>query len=168
MGYIHIYCGNGSGKSSAAIGRGIKCACAGKTVFVVEFLKGKGGMELDFLKRLEPEIKLFSFAKFAKQFSNLSEEEKKEEIFHTQNGLNFAKKVLVTAECDMLILDEILGLTHEGIIGAKDLIPLLQAAGDDMELILTGNDSCPDIWPYVDEVTQVETLHRSEKNRQPC
>lgn len=108
--YIHIYCGNGGGKSSAAIGQGIKSACAGKTVFVVQFLKGKMESELDYLKRLEPEIKLFSFDKFEEQFSDLSEEEKQEETVHIRNGLNFAKKVLVTSECDMLILDEILGL----------------------------------------------------------
>lgn len=160
--FVHIYCGNGIGKSSAAIGQGIKSACAGKSVFVIAFLKGKGGTELDFLKRLEPEIKLFSFAKFEEQFSSLSEEEKQEEIIHIRNGLNFAKKVILTAECDVLILDEILGLTNEGIIGAEDIIPLLEAVGDDMEVILTGYDSCRELWPYVDEVTEVQTLHRAE------
>ena len=89
-----MYCGTGWGKSSAAIGRGIKAACAGKTVFVVQFLKGKAGSELDFIKRLEPEIKLFTFDKFEEQFAELSEEEKREEMMNIRNGLNFAKKVL--------------------------------------------------------------------------
>ena len=71
--YIHIYCGTGEGKSSAAIGQGIKAACAGKNVFVIQFLKGKAESELDFLKRLEPEIKLFSFDKFPERFNELSE-----------------------------------------------------------------------------------------------
>ena len=84
--YIRIYCGTGGGKSSAAIGRGIKSACAGKTVFLVQFLKGKAGSELDYLKRLEPEIKVFCFDKFQEQFSDLSEEERQEEIIHIKNG----------------------------------------------------------------------------------
>ena len=159
--YIHMYCGNGGGKSSAAIGQGIKSACAGKTVFVVQFLKGKAESELDYLKRLEPEIKLFSFAKFQEQFGDLTEEEKQEEILHIKNGLNFAKKVLVTSECDVLILDEILGLPKEGVIEEKELIPLLESVGDGVELILTGVDRCESLWPYVDEVTEVKTDYQA-------
>ena len=56
-----MYCGSGKGKTSAAIGRGVQCACEGKSVFVVSFLKGSSCVELSFLKRLEPEIKIFSF-----------------------------------------------------------------------------------------------------------
>lgn len=160
--YIHIYCGNGGGKSSAAIGQGIKSACAGKTVFVVQFLKGKMESELDYLKRLEPEIKLFSFDKFEEQFSDLSEEEKQEETVHIRNGLNFAKKVLVTSECDMLILDEILGLPQKGIISVEEIIPLIEAVGDGVELIMTGVERCEELWPYVDEVTEVRTDYLAE------
>ncbi len=160
--YIHMYCGTGWGKSSAAIGRGIKAACAGKTVFVVQFLKGKAGSELDFIKRLEPEIKLFTFDKFEEQFAELSEEEKREEMMNIRNGLNFAKKVLVTSECDVLILDEILGLPQKGIITQEDIIPLIEAVGDGVELIMTGIDRCEALWPYVDEVTEVRTEYLRE------
>lgn len=158
--YIHIYCGSGGGKSSAAIGQGIKAACAGKTVFVIQFLKGKAESELDYLKRLEPEIKLFCFDKFPERFNELTEEEKQEEIVHIRNGLNFAKKVLVTSECDVLILDEILGLVQKGIVTEEELIPLLEAVGDGVELILTGISRCKSLWPYADEVTEVQTEYR--------
>ncbi|MDD2956966.1 MAG: cob(I)yrinic acid a,c-diamide adenosyltransferase [Lachnospiraceae bacterium] len=163
--YVHMYCGTGGGKSSAAIGRGIKSACAGKTVFVVQFLKGKAGMELDFLKRLEPEIKVFNFDKFQEQFSELNEDEKQEEIMHIRNGLNFAKKVLVTSECDVLILDEILGLPQKGIIAVEDMIPLIEAVGDGVELIMTGISRCKELWPYVDEVTEVLTDYRADTDQ---
>ena len=162
--YIHIYCGTGGGKSSAAIGQGIKSACAGKNVFVVQFLKGKEGSELDFLKRLEPEIKLFCFDKFEEQFSELTSEEKQEEIINIRNGLNFAKKVLVTSECDVLILDEILGLPQKGIISVEEILPLIQAVGDGVELIMTGTKRCRELWPYVDEVTEMQTVHQSLEN----
>ena len=133
-------------------------------MFVIQFLKGKADLELDYLKRLEPEIKVFSFAKFVDEFSNLPEQQQQQEIIQIRNGLNFAKKVLVTAECDILILDEILGLTREGIISAEDIIPLLEAVGDDMELLLTGYDRCEALWPYADEVTEVQTLKKSEES----
>ena len=62
-GTVHIYCGKGKGKTTAAIGQAIKAACEGRNVVIIEFLKAKEEDELGFLKRLEPEIKVFRFEK---------------------------------------------------------------------------------------------------------
>ncbi len=159
---IQIYCGTGSGKSAAAVGQAIRQACEGKSVFLVRFLKGKVGNELDYLRKLEPEIKLFSFDKFDEKYSELNEEEKQEENLHIKNGLNYAKKVIVTSECDMLILDEILDLIHMEIITPEDVISLIEAAGEEMSLILTGTDRCEKLWPYADVVTELTTLKERE------
>ncbi len=155
---IQMYCGSGSGRSAAAIGQGIRCACAGKTVFVVRFLKGKASLELDYLKKLEPEIKLFCFDKFDAGYSDLTDEEKEEEKIHIQNGIGYAKKVLVTHECDMLILDEITDLVAMHIVGSEEVAALLEAVGEDMTVIMTGTARCEELWPYVDRVTEVSTL----------
>ena len=155
---IQMYCGNGSGRSAAAVGQGIRYACAGKSVFMVRFLKGKLSLELDYLKRLEPEIKVFSFDKFDGKYCELSAEEKKEEQIHIRNGLNYAKKVLVTEECDVLILDEILDLIAMEIIAVEDVITLIESVGDAAVLIMTGADRCEQLWPYVSRVTEVTTL----------
>lgn len=61
-GIIQIYYGEGHGKSTAAIGNAIRCASEGKSVIIIQFLKGKNENELAFLNRLEPEIKIFRFA----------------------------------------------------------------------------------------------------------
>lgn len=159
-GYVHIYCGKGSGKSSAAIGQAVKAACGGKRVFVIQFMKGKEAAGLDFLKKLEPEIKLFSFDKFARPFSELNGDEKKEELIHFRTGYSFAKKVVATGECDVLILDEILGLLNIGALEEKDLTDLLDMAQDGIEILLTGQTKLEAIWPYVDEVTEVVTDYR--------
>lgn len=165
--YVHIYCGQGSGKSSAAIGQAVKAACSGKRVFVIQFMKGKDAANLDFLKKLEPEIKLFSFDKFRKPFSELSEDEKEEELIHFRTGFSFAKKVATTGECDVLILDEILGLPKTGAVREEDIRTLLDIAQEDMEVYLTGQTRLESIWPYVDEVTEVVTdvKHRREAGR---
>ena len=164
-GYIHIYCGKGSGKSSAAIGQAVRAACSGRKVFVIQFMKGKEAAELDFLKKLEPEIKLFSFDKFQKPFSELSEDEKTEELIHFQTGFSFARKVIATGECDVLILDEILGLLSIGALKEEDLKSILDTTEEGMEIFLTGQTRLQSIWPYVDEVTEVVTDYkRREKN----
>lgn len=155
---VQMYCGTGSGRSAAAIGQGIRYACSGKSVFMVRFLKGKASMEYDFLRRLEPEIKLFCFDKFDADYSSLREEERQEERLHIRNGLNYGRKVAATSECDVLILDEVLDLVPLGIIDEAELISLIEAAGDDVRLIFTGKDKCEKIWPYVNRVTEVSTL----------
>lgn len=113
-GKLQIYCGNGKGKTTAAIGQAIREASKGCSVFIVQFLKGKQEEEISFIKRLEPEIKLFRFQKREEAFENLTEQEKEEEIPNLKNGLNFARKVLATGECDVLILDEVLGAPGTG------------------------------------------------------
>ena len=108
----------------------------GKTVIMVQFLKGSMETEgMEIVKRLEPEFKLFRFEKSPIFFDQLSEEEKDEARINIRNGLNFAKKVLVTGECDILILDEILGILDEGIISLEELKALIcQARQSEAEL----------------------------------
>ena len=120
-------------------------------------------MEYDYLRRLEPEIKLFCFDKFDSDFSSLKEEERQEEKIHIRNGLNYGRKVAATSECDVLILDEVLDLVSLGIIDESELISLIEAAGDDVQLILTGKNRCEKLWPYVDRVTEVSTLKQAKQ-----
>ena len=95
-GCIYIYTGDGRGKSPAAIGRAVQAAVEGKRVVMIQFLKGRGLEDSDFLRRMEPEIKLFRFEKSDSNFVELPEEKKQEEIQNIRNGIGFAKKVLTT------------------------------------------------------------------------
>ena len=93
--------------------------------------KGTGGF------RFFTQIKLFRFEKSDGNFVELPEEKKQEEIQNIRNGIGFAKKVLTTGECDLLILDEVLGLVEKDIITEDDLKALLECRGD-TDVILTG------------------------------
>ena len=90
-GIVQIYSGEGHGKSSAALGKALQVACDGKDAVIITFLKGLKNEE--FLKRLEPEIRIFRFEKSEEEFSQLSPERQQEEVSNIKNGLNFAKKV---------------------------------------------------------------------------
>ena len=109
-GLVKIYFGEGKGKSTSSLGRALVCASEGKEVFMIQFLKGRHTGTLDYFKRLEPEVKVFRFEKMNRYYEELSENEQKEENINILNGVNFAKKVLAIGECDVLVLDEILGL----------------------------------------------------------
>ena len=119
-------CIRDSGKSPAALGKAVMAAAAGERVVIIQFLKGRGLQDTEFIRRLEPEIKIFRFEKSETDFVALSEDKKQEEIVNIKNGLNFAKKVLTTGECDLLILDEVLGLIDNEIITVEDLKNLLE------------------------------------------
>ena len=58
-GKVRVYCGDGRGKTSAALGCAIHEACSEGSVIIVEFLKKKNEDEIRFLSRLEPEIRVF-------------------------------------------------------------------------------------------------------------
>jgi cob(I)alamin adenosyltransferase len=156
-GLIQVYSGEGHGKSAAALGRAMQIAGTGRNVVIINFLKGNQNEE--FLKRLEPEIKIFRFEKSEEEFSQLSEERKQEEIHNIKNGLNFAKKVLTTGECSLLILDEVLGLIDNGIISIDDLRHILEAKADDVGIILTGIRLNDDICQVADEIFKIDTVN---------
>ena len=156
-GCIYIYTGDGRGKTPAANGRAVQAAVEGKRVVIIQFLKGKGLGDSDFLRRMEPEIKLFRFEKSDGNFVELPEEKKQEEIQNIRNGIGFAKKVLTTGECDLLILDEVLGLVEKDIITEDDLKALLECRGD-TDVILTGITLNDEICVLADEVSKIETV----------
>ena len=80
-----------------------------------------------------------------------------EEIQNIRNGIGFAKKVLTTGECDLLILDEVLGLVEKDIITVDTLKALLECRGD-TDVILTGITLNDEICVLADEVSKIETV----------
>jgi len=156
-GRVYIYAGDGRGKSPAALGRALQAAMEGKNVVIIQFLKGKGLSNSDFLRKMEPEIKLFRFEKSDENYEILSEEKKQEEIINIRNGINFAKKVLATGECDLLILDEVLGLVEKKIISVEDLKAMLECR-EDTGVVMTGIKLNAEICGLADEISKIETV----------
>lgn len=154
-GNIQIYYGEGRGKSTAALGNAIHAAAEGKNVVIIQFLKEKLNEELTFLQRLEPEIKLFRFEKSEVSFDQLSEEEQMEEIINIKNGLNFAKKVLVTGECNVLVLDEILGVIDNHLIAKEAIKAVIDAKSEEVDLVLTGRVLDDELREYADEIYNI-------------
>lgn len=156
-GLVYIYSGDGRGKSPAAIGRAVQAAMEGKHVVIIQFLKGKGLGDSGFLEKIEPEIKLFRFEKSDENFEELTEDKKQEEIVNIKNGICFAKKVLATGECDLLILDEVLGLVEKEILSVEDVKALIECR-EETSVILTGIKLNEEICALADEVSKIEAV----------
>ena len=155
---VHVFYGNGHGKTSAAIGQCIKEASMGHQVIVIQFLKGKDLDEFSFLVKMEPEIKLFRFEKEPEHFRSLSLEAQEEEKKNIRNGFNFAKKVVETGECDLLVLDEVLGLIDYNIITAEDIINLINLRSEDRKIILTGKNLPVQLIDHVETISEIRQI----------
>ena len=83
-----------------------------------------------------------------------------EEAANIRNAFGFARKVLVTGECDLLILDEILGLVDLGLVTTEDVRGLLNARDDSMGLVITGIHRGEELMPYVDRVYEITSLKK--------
>ena len=152
-GIIRIYYGEGQGKTSAALGNAIRKASNGQSAYVVQFMKGQ--LDTEYLTRLEPEVKVFRFERCSEGFDALDEAEKQEQKQNIQNGLNFAKKALVTGQCDMLVLDEVVGLVKEGMATEDQILEVLQAKSLYTDVILTGRDSLPRVFDMADNILNI-------------
>jgi len=72
--------------------------------------------------------------------------------------LNFAKKVLVTGESTILVLDEILGLLTRNIITVDDIKVLIDAKDEGTELILTGTEMNQELFALADAVYEIKSI----------
>ncbi len=163
-GEIEVIYGTSCGCSSLALGKGIEALTEQKKVILIRFLKGTVSNDSwGSLRLLEPNLKVFSFEKSDGFFENLSEEEKAEELHNIRNGFNFANKVAGTGECDLLILDEVLGLIDQNIITLEDFKHFLDSKEEDTSVILTGRVFPEELMPYADRIS---TINYTEVDKQ--
>lgn len=158
---VQIYYGEGKGKTSAAIGKCMEYASLGKQVVIVQFLKGKATEELEILKRLEPEIKVFRFEKSDCHYECLTKEQQQEQEVNIHNGFHYARKVIDTKSCDVLVLDEILGLLDHKIVDIDIIKELFELADGQIEIILTGRELPKEIEQFAGFVYQINTIKES-------
>lgn len=155
-GRISIYTGEGHGKTPAALGIGLQRAARGERVIVIEFMKGKGVEESEFLKRLEPEFKIFRFERYDIPYDQRNAEQRQQDAESIRSGICFARKILNTMECDLLVLDEILAVVDNDICTVDELRDLVIKRGE-TDIVMTGITMNDEIYTFADEVTKVET-----------
>ena len=135
--FTEVYCGGGKGKTTLAIGQCLRASAQGKSVIIIQFLKGRERRELDFLEELDNlDIKIFRFEK------------------HDEG---YARKVIATQECDFLLLDEILALPDYGITTAEAIGDILKMKDESMHILLTGRTLPDSLRKYADSITTLTT-----------
>lgn len=151
---IHIYCGDGKGKTTCAVGLTVRAAGTGMRVLFVQFLKSTPTGELNSFGLL-PNITVLR-GKAGTGFTFQMDERALQETYdiHTKNLLT-ALEAARAGECDMLVLDEIMGALSAGLIDEDLLRSLIDRKPESMELVMTGRN--PPAWllekaDYVSEI----------------
>ncbi len=150
-GYIHVYTGPGKGKTTAALGLGLRASGAGLKVHMVQFMKGRRYSEIDTIEN----IANFTISQHGRDEYVLKENPDQIDIDLAQKGFKYTKEIINNGKYDMIILDEINVAVDYNLIALKEVIKLLEGKPEKLELILTGRDAHPDIIKIADLVTEM-------------
>lgn len=154
QGLIHCYCGDGKGKTTAALGLALRAAGAGKKVLLLQFLKGRDTSELRVLERI-PEITVLR-GNASEKFSFQMDERERQQAYdmHCKNLLTAVEAARAGA-CDLLVLDEAMAAVSTGLIDEDLLRNFVENKPQPLELVLTGRNPPEWLLERADYVTEM-------------
>ncbi|MDL2234163.1 cob(I)yrinic acid a,c-diamide adenosyltransferase [Ruminococcaceae bacterium OttesenSCG-928-L11] len=156
IGLIHLYEGDGKGKTTAAVGLAVRAAGQGLQVLVCQLLKGMESGEVSALERLGiPVRRPMAGAKFLFQ---MSEAERREAAVLHRDCLTQVCRLADSGQVDLLVLDEILDAIGCGLIPEEQLTTWLSHRPAGVEVVLTGRDPSPAIQALADYHTRFQCV----------
>jgi len=152
-GYIQVYTGNGKGKTTASLGLALRAVCAGYKVYMGQFMKGRDYSEL-MAPSLLPGFTLEQYG--SPEF--LTGEPTEKDYERAENGLKKIMEVISSGEYDVVIMDEINTALHFNLLKTEDVLKILDAKPEKMELVLTGRYGKDEIIEKADLVTEMKEI----------
>ena len=150
---LHLYCGNGKGKTTAAMGLALRAAGRGKRVVIAQFLKGADSGERFALAQL-PQVTLLPVPDTVKFSFRMTEEERHMEAQRYQDLLEQIHRE--AQSCFLLVLDEACAAVNTGLLPLEDLLSCLDSL--ECEVVLTGRDPAPQLAERADYITSMEAV----------
>lgn len=152
LGLIHLYTGNGKGKTTAAVGLAVRAAGAGLRVLFAQFMKSTDSGELDGLHTLgvtvlrRPGDGKFTFR------MNAAEKET-----HRERQQDLWREVTTACErFDLVVLDEICSAMSTGMIDIPTVAAWLKSKPARLEVALTGRDADPSVADLASYISVIE------------
>lgn len=154
---IHIYCGDGKGKTTAAVGLAVRAAGCGKKVLITRFLKTDNSGEVKSLGQL-PGIKVTPCEKSFGFFSKMSEEQKSEAEVYYSRLLESTLDQAAKEAFDLLVLDEIMAVCNFGLVKEARVLDFLASRPEELEVVLTGRDPSDQLIEAADYVSEIKKV----------
>ncbi len=155
-GLLQVYTGDGKGKTTCALGLGLRAIGQGFRVFMVQFLKGRDtGEALITTRRLAPDFTLRHFGRGA--LVNLRAPAP-EDLALVREAWDLARQVLKAGDHDLVILDEINLALAFNLISLEEGLEALRLRPPWVEVVLTGRQAPPEIIELADLVTEMRPL----------
>jgi cob(I)alamin adenosyltransferase len=158
-GYVHIYTGNGKGKTTAALGLAFRAVGNGLKVLMFQFLKGEGEYtgEREAAIRLAPDLEIR--ARGGEGFVDPTDPSPMARSL-AQEAIAEARREIQSGHWDLVILDEINVAVHLGLIPVQIVQDLLDARPEGVEIVLTGRQAPQELINRADLVTEmIEVKH---------
>lgn len=156
-GCLHIYCGDGKGKTTAAVGLAVRAAGCGGKVLMVRFLKTDDSGEVEGLSWI-PGITVCPCRKTFGFFWSMTEEQKKEAAIYYQSLLEETWQQALNGQYDMLVLDEIMAACNNGLVAETRLMELLDTKPETLEVVLTGRNPSEALKERADYVSEIKKI----------
>ena len=162
-GLTHIYCGDGKGKTTAAIGLGIRACGSNQQVLFVQFLKGNTSSELNILRNL-PNFKVLGTPPAIKFTFQMNEQELQQTALLCTQLFQKAIDCAISEKCDMLIFDEIFGALSCNLLDYNTVFSFIENKPANLELVLTGRNPPQQMVELADYVSEMKKIkHPYEK-----
>jgi len=153
-GYIHVYTGDGKGKTTAALGLALRAAGAGLRVLFAQFIKGMRYSELEALERFADRITVRQYGRdcFIRGVPAA------EDVRSARLGLAEIAGALGAGDYDVVILDEANIAVQCGLFDVEGLLELIAAKPEPVELVFTGRYACTALLDRADLVTEMREV----------
>ena len=154
-GLIHIYCGDGRGKTTAAVGLAVRAAGRGLRVLISGFLKTEDSGEVEVLQAI-PGITVLPCERNFGFLFRMSPEQKREAARYFQG--QFEKTAAMAQDYDLLILDEIMASVNGGVVKEESVLQFLEEKPEGLEVVLTGRDPSEELMAKADYISRIQAV----------
>ena len=154
---LHIYCGDGKGKTTCAFGLALRAAGRGRKVVIAQFLKSGDSGEREAIARV-PGVTLLEVPEQVKFTFMMNDQEKAEASARMKETLKRLSGLVKAGDCGLVVLEECCAAVSTGLLPLADVLAFLDSAPEDLEIVITGRDPDPALVERADYITEMKKI----------
>ncbi|HUL38895.1 MAG TPA: cob(I)yrinic acid a,c-diamide adenosyltransferase [Methanomassiliicoccales archaeon] len=155
LGLVHVYTGDGKGKTTAALGLAMRASGNGLKVLMIQFMKTPDAYAEQWAHKSLPGLEI---RPMGLDCLIDKEEPRPEDIEKAQEGLRQAMEAMASGEWDMVILDEVNVAVRWGLVKEGQVLDAVRGRAKGVEVVLTGRYAPAAFIEEADLVTEMRNL----------